>query len=337
MQPKSPETGGAAAGQPSVSVMSLDFKSKTFESISLDRVPDACRSGKFCWVDLHLDADGGVPADALVTQGLCPAQVLSHARTGEPAIQFFRYEQCIHLVLVGCRLNGDRFIEERLDAIVSANALVTIHRGEPDFLRAVKREYLTDFVRHAATPSFLLYELWDHLLDNFVLIQKSFEDRVVNIQKSLAGSPDESIFRDASELGSQLLHFRKVVLPARTVLTDLSARKSAFVSEASQGFLGNMVNTVERILQDVLVDRDILSDSLNNYMSMVAHNTNKVMSKLTVVSVIFLPLTFLCGVYGMNFEVLPELKFEWAYGAFWCVVIVIALILVLFMRRIRML
>jgi len=317
--------------------MSLDFKSKTYEPISMDRVIDAGKSGKFCWVDLHLDADGGTAADALVTQGLCPAEVLHHARTEEPAIQFSRYEECIHLVLVGCRLDGEGFSLGRLDVVMSANVLVTMHRGEPDFLRAVKREYLTDFVRHAASPSFLLYELWDHLLDHFASVQKSFEDRVVQIQQALAGSPDESIFRDASGLGSQLLHFRKVVLPARTVLTDLSTRKSAFVSEASQGFLGNMVGTVERILQDVLVDRDILSDSLNNYMSMVAHNTNKVMSKLTVVSVIFLPLTFLCGVYGMNFEVLPELKFEWAYGAFWCVVIIIALSLVLFMRRIRML
>jgi len=79
------------------------------------------------------------------------------------------------------------------------------------------------------------------------------------------------------------------------------------------------------VLQDVLVDRDILSDSRNNCMSMVAHRTNKVMGKLTVVSVIFLPLTFPCGVYGMNFEVLPELKWSWGYCGFWISVGVIAL------------
>jgi len=84
-----------------------------------------------------------------------------------------------------------------------------------------------------------------------------------------------------------------------------------------------MAGTVDRVLQDALVDRDILSDSPNNSMSMVAHRTNKVMSKRTVVSVIFLPLSFLCGVYGMNFEVLPELKWSWGYGAFWSAVAVI--------------
>jgi magnesium transporter len=94
---------------------------------------------------------------------------------------------------------------------------------------------------------------------------------------------------------------------------------------------------VERVLQDVLVDRDILSDALNSHMSLVAHRTNKVMGKLTVVSVIFLPLTFLCGVYGMNFDVLPELHWEWAYAGFWGVVIAIVIALVLVMRRAKLL
>lgn len=160
-----------------------------------------------------------------------------------------------------CNGRGDQLDLERLDVIISAQSMVTLHRADIGFLRAVKREYLTDFVRHAASPSFLLYELWDHLLDNFVAVQKALEDRVVGIQRALAGNPDESIFRDSSELASQLLQYRKVVLPARTVLTDLSLRKSAFVSEASQAFLSNMAGTVERILQDILVDRDILSDS----------------------------------------------------------------------------
>ena len=121
------------------------------------------------------------------------------------------------------------------------------------------------------------------------------------------------MFARISELGADLLHFRKVLLPARAVLTDLSTRRSLFISEATQPFLGNMVGTVEHVLQDMLVDRDILSESLNLYMSMVGHRTNQVMKRLTVVSVVFLPLTFLVGVYGMNFEVLPELKWRFGY------------------------
>jgi magnesium transporter len=163
-------------------------------------------------------------------------------------------------------------------------------------------------------------------------VHKKFEERVEHVQAQLIGEVDAAVFAEASELGSDLLHLRKVVLPARAVLTDLSTRKSPFVSEATQPFLGNMVGTIERVLQDVLVDRDILSGALNNYMSMVAHKTNQVMSRLTIVSIIFLPLTFLCGVYGMNFSQdlgnMPELQWEYGYLMFWIVtgVIVAALI-----------
>jgi magnesium transporter len=204
-------------------------------------------------------------------------------------------------------------------------------------MREVRRHYRSDFVRFATTPSFLLYELWDRLIDNYLSVHKAFEDRVEQVQRGLTGDVDEVIFQEASELSSDLLQLRKTLLPARAVLTELSTRKSAFVSEATQPFLGNMVGTIERVLQDVLVDRDILSDSLNNYMSMVAHRTNKVMGKLTVVSVIFMPLTFLCGVYGMNFEVLPELKLQWGYYGFWILTGVIVLGLIGFMRKIKLL
>ena len=141
----------------------------------------------------------------------------------------------------------------------------------------------------------------------------------------------------ASELGSDLLHLRKVVLPARAVLTELSTRKSPFVSEATQPFLGNMVGTIERVLQDVLVDRDILNGALNNYMSMVAHQTNQVMGKLTIVSFIFLPLTFLCGIWGMNFDAMPELHLKYGYLIFWGSVVGIVVGLVAFMRSIKLL
>ena len=143
-------------------------------------------------------------------------------------------------------------------------------------------------------------------------------DRVERLQEELhRDDVDDGVFARVSQLGADLLHFRKVLLPTRATLADSAPAASLVLSETTQRFLGNMVGTVDHILQDMLVDRDILSESLNLYMSMVGHRTNKVMKKLTAVSVVFLPLTFLVGVYGMNFEVLPELKWRFGYGYFW--------------------
>ena len=84
-----------------------------------------------------------------------------------------------------------------------------------------------------------------------------------------------------------------------------------------------------------MADRDILSESLNLYMSMVGHRTNRVMNRLTVVSVIFLPLSFLCGVYGMNFDVLPELHWKFGYAFFWALVLTLVIVIIAVLRRMR--
>jgi magnesium transporter len=185
-------------------------------------------------------------------------------------------------------------------------------------LNRVKRQYHADFVRFAKTPSFLLYEIWDQLLESYLQVQKVMEQRVEALADQLSsGSVSEDVFSRTAALGADLLHFRKVVLPARAVLADLATRRSHLLSEATQAFLGNMVGTVEHVLQDVLVDRDILSEALNLHVSLMGHRTNQVMRRLTAVSIIFLPLSFLAGVYGMNFRVLPELDWQFGYGYFW--------------------
>jgi magnesium transporter len=241
-------------------------------------------------------------------------------------------------VVSGCRERGHQFDLERVDVVIAERFLLTIHRGPVVFLDAVRRDYRSDFVNFARSPSFLLYEIWDHLLENYLAIQKRVEERVEALQNRLRGEDvTDDLFANISELGADLLHFRKILLPARAVLADLSTRRSKFISETTQGFLANMVGTVEHVLQDLLVDRDLLSESLSLYMSLVSHRTNEVMKRLTVVSVIFLPLTFLVGVYGMNFDIMPELRWHYGYLFFWLLVITLVGGLLYLMRRARLL
>lgn len=336
MEPGTTPEGGAA--DPLATVVAFDFASKQAPIISVAEARAAMVGDrKFVWIDVDV-ARADEARKLLAELALCSTEIVEDAFTREPATQIARYDDHVHLVLSGCRLVGHKFELERVDAVIGAHFLLTLHRGQPVFLEAVRRGYHADFVRFAQSPSFLIYELWDHLIDNYLGVHKVFEERVEKVQAELMRQVvDEAVFADASELTSDLLHLRKVVLPARAVLTDLSTRKSPFISEATQPFLGNMVGTIERVLQDVLVDRDILSGALNNYMSMVAHQTNKTMSKLTVVSVVFLPLTFLCGVYGMNFTVLPEKDWRYGYAMFWALVAMIVTGVIVVMRRNKLL
>jgi len=319
-----------------VRAVAFDFESKVERAVELGEIKAEMAAGRFVWVDLDI----GDPDEArkmLAELALFSDEIVEDALTREPATQSARYDGYLHFVVSGCRLIGRHFDLERVDCVISERFLFTLHRGAVVFLEALKKDYSNDFVAFAKSPSFLIYEIWDHLTDNYLAVQKRFEERVELLQSELMREVDDKVFASVSELGADLLHFRKVVMPARAVLTDLSTRRSLYISEATQPFLANMVGTLERVLQDLLVDRDVLSNSLNLYMSLVQHRTNEVMKKLTVVSVIFLPLTFLCGVYGMNFEHLPELKWHYGYAMFWGAVVGIVGLIGLVSHRAKLL
>ncbi|HUH04272.1 MAG TPA: magnesium transporter CorA family protein [Kofleriaceae bacterium] len=317
-------------------VVEMDFEKKTERTISLERVGKTPGAQVFSWIDITV-TDAGLARPQLAALDLMEEDVLEDALSGETGTQHARYPRHLHIVMTGVQPSGRELGLNRVDVIVCEHSLITVHDGSVNFVDAVKRDYREDFLHHARTPSFLVYELWDHLLDSYVVVQNQLEDRVEAMEATLIGAVDDDVFRDIAELSSSLLHFRKILMPARAVLTDLSSRKSRFVSEATQPFLANMVGTVERILQDVVVAREILANSLNLYMSVVGHRTNEVMRRLTVVSVIFLPLTFLVGVYGMNFGVMPELSWKYGYLAFWVAATGLATGLMVLLRRKRFL
>lgn len=331
-----PEQQESSSPATCATAVEFDFATKTHRFLTPAELPAALAAGKKVWIDVDLNLDAEAPA-LLSSLGVIPAETLEQAATGDALTRMARLENCIHIVVSGCRPRGLAFELERVDALVGATWFVTLHRGPILFLSSMRRDYLSDFRQHAQSMSFLLYELWDHLLENYLTVQKLMEERVEQLQTKLQKeSVADSVFALISELGADILHFRKVLLPTRSVLKDLSSRKTVYVSEATQPFLGNMVGTVENVLQDLIVDREVLSESLNLHMSIVSHRTNLVMKRLTIVSVIFLPLTFLVGVYGMNFDVMPELRWRFGYGYFWSVTVLIVVGLLALMRKNRL-
>ncbi len=320
-----------------IRAVAFDFKSKEETEIAVEDVQDARAKGESVWIDVQVH-DVKAAQSVLVPMGLAPSGILEDALFGDPQARLARFEDCIHLVVSGCRTRGHAIDLERVDAVMSQGCLVTIHRGSVMFLSAVRRDYPADFQRHAQSISFLVFELWEQLVENYLSVQKTMEERVEKLQDALGAERiDDAVFGGISELGADLLQFRKILLPTRSILMDLGTRKSIFLSEATQPFLLNMVGTVEFVLQSLQVDREILSESLNLCMSRVSYRTNEVMKRLTVVSAIFLPLTFLVGVYGMNFQHMPELPWKYGYAYFWLLVASIVMGLFLLLRRNRLL
>ncbi|HEY0465045.1 MAG TPA: CorA family divalent cation transporter, partial [Polyangiaceae bacterium] len=217
---------GAAVGESEsgclAQVVEFDFETRKERALPFDESIPSMLAGKFVWIDLDVrDVDEARRRLALLSA--IDELIVEDALTNEAATRHARYEACLHVVVAGCRQSGHKFDLERVDIVIGQSFLVTIHRGPVLFLNAVRRDYHINFERFAKTPSFLLFEIWDHLVENYLSIQRSMEERVEALQEELRkDSVDNGVFGRISELGADLLHFRKILLPARAVLADLT-------------------------------------------------------------------------------------------------------------------
>ena len=243
----------------------------------------------------------------------------------------------MHIRLVGARDTSKTIRSEVLDIVITEGLLATFSEGSCAVLHAVRRDYIRDFEQHAATPSFLLYEFWDKQIEQFLEVQRHLDEEVEETRLALRISADEATLTKLASVSGRLLALRKRVLPARRVLEELVSRKTTLVSEATLQFMGNMIGTLERLLADITANREILESAMNFSLTVMTHRTNMTMNRLAVVSTIFLPLTFLCGVYGMNFEIMPETEWVHGYKMFWIVSAIITVTLTFVLRKARLL
>jgi len=322
----------------------LDFRDKSHSDITIAEVSSSIAAGRFVWIDTNLqdqaysDLKQELP-ECLANQP--PVQnILSseyQENIDDQVSSLHRTDDTLHIRLVGARDSSEAIVSEVLDIVISEGLLATFSDGSSSVLHAVRRDYIRDFEQHAATPSFLLYEFWDKQIEQFLAVQSYLDQEVEATRIALRRSADEATLTKLANVSARLLALRKRVLPARRVLEELVSRKTTLVSEATLQFMGNMIGTLERLLADITANREILESAMNFSLTVMTHRTNLTMNRLAVVSTIFLPLTFLCGVYGMNFEVMPETEWVHGYKMFWIVSAVITVTLTFVLRKARLL
>jgi magnesium transporter len=181
--------------------------------------------------------------------------------------------------------------------------------------------------------SFLMYSLLDAIVDRGFPLLEYYGDRAEDLEEQILEGSQRSI-GGIHQLKRDLLLLRRVIWPMREVVATLQREPHECVSDTTRVYLRDLYDHVIQMIDIVETYRELASDLTDTYMSSVSNRMNEVMKVLTVIGTIFIPLTFLAGVYGMNFHHFPELNQVWAYPAFWVICItVVGIMLVLFRRR----
>ncbi|MEX0669910.1 MAG: CorA family divalent cation transporter [Pirellulales bacterium] len=322
----------------------LDFGNRSHGPATLSNAESLVSDGRFVWIDIDeavVDLAAVLPALPKVL-AVALNQAAAHDRSHHPpatqAIStLLRGEAFLRMHLVGAQVEAAGLTSDMLGIMITPGFLLTYHRGRCNILEAVRQDYVHDFEQHATSPSFLVYEFWDKQTEQFLMIENRLDHEVESTRLALRQFADEAAFERLADVSGSLLALRQLVLPARRVLEELVSRKTTLISDATLEFLANKIDTLERVIADLISSREILESAMNFSLTVMTHRTNQTMNRLAVVSTIFLPLTFLCGVYGMNFNAMPEIEWVHGYAMFWVISAVITVSLTILLRRMRLL
>jgi magnesium transporter len=186
----------------------------------------------------------------------------------------------------------------------------------------------------SSDASFLMYSLLDTNIDSCFPILEEYGDRAEEIEISILEQDKGNTISEIHQFKRDLLLLRRKIWPMREVVIALQRENHECVSDTTRVYLHDLYDHVSQIIDIIEIYREMASDLTENYMSSVSNRMNEIMKVLTMIGTIFIPLTFLAGVYGMNFHFLPELEQRWAYPMFWLVCLLLAGVMVgLFRRR----
>ncbi len=232
-----------------------------------------------------------------------------------PKLEDYNEQLVLIVQMVRPNANEVGFESEQVSFVLGTRYLLTFQEEEIEDCFDIVRERIRanqGKVRQQGAD-YLMYLLLDSIIDGYFPVLEDYGDRIEDIEDELAISPHTSQLKEIYVIRRELLALRRAIWPLRNVTNMLVRGESSLISAEAQIYFRDCYDHVIQILDIVETYRELASSLMDAYLSSMSNKMNEVMQVLTVVSTIFIPLTFIAGVYGMNFEYMPELKTRWGY------------------------
>jgi magnesium transporter len=241
----------------------------------------------------------------------------------------------LFIVMEMLYLEKNEIIIEHLSIVLGKNFILTFQERPGDVFDPIRDQIRTGKGRlRTSLPDYFVYKFIDAVVNNYFVILDSLRERIENIEENVVLDPNPDMLKVIHLLKKELVFIRKLVWPVRELVNDLQSSESPLIQETTTIYLKDLYYHVLRVVDTIELIHDIVSDTLDIYLSSISVKTNAVMKVLTVIATIFMPLTFLAGIYGMNFHDMPELSTWWGYPMVWFISFSIGIsMLLLFWRK----
>ena len=252
-----------------------------------------------------------------------------------PKLEEFDDHLFIVLKMLSYNQQGHSVESEQVSMILGPNYLITFQEHPGDVFEQIRQRIRSGKGRiRKMGCDYLAYALVDAIVDNYFQILEIFGERIESLEESLLVDSGRDILHDIHHLKRELTLLRKSVWPLREMVAGMERMESPLIKKSTRIFIRDLYDHTIQIMDTVESFRDVASGLLDLYMSSVSNRMNAVMKVLTIIATIFIPLGFIAGIFGMNFEHMPELKLQWAYPVgFWAMIVFIVAGMVWFFKR----
>ena len=316
----------------------INYDEVNFQEKEVNNVEEALSSrNKSSVTWLNID---GVHQPEIIEQvgqnfGMHPLVLEDIANTGQrPKMEDF--DDYIFVVLRMLRFDEKEkeTKTEQISIILGRDFVVSFQEMEGDVFDAIRERLRSNKGRiRKMGADYLAYALIDAVVDNYFMVLENLGETIEDIEDKLVTNPTAETLRTIHDLKREMVFLRKSVWPLREVINRLERSESPLINKSTFVYLRDVYDHTIQVMDAVETFRDMLSGMLDIYLSSVSNRMNEVMKVLTVIATIFIPLTFIAGIYGMNFRYMPELELAWSYPAVLILMLIIALLMVVYFRR----
>jgi len=240
----------------------------------------------------------------------------------------------ITLKMIGISANKKSIVNEQISFILGNTWIISFQEKEGDVFDNLRLRLKENkgIIRKSST-CYLLYSLLDTIVDNYYFVTEHFSKKILKLEEIVLALPDRESLYKIQKSKKQLLNFRKSIIPLREALLSLQRDGNKLIHHNTKRYLSDVYEHIIFNIDAIESQREILSTIMDLYLSGISNKMNEIMKVLTIISTIFIPITFIAGIYGMNFEILPELHWKYGYLAVWIINIIIIIGMLYYFKK----
>jgi magnesium transporter len=246
------------------------------------------------------------------------------------------FDNCIYvsLKMLNVDKSKDEIISEQVSIILGNGWVITLQEQEGDIFEILRDRLRKSFgsIRQRKAD-YLFYRFIDMVVDHYFFVTEYLSEVIEQLEEKVIGGENKDLVLEIQGLKRQLIELRRLVSPLREVVAFLNKETSGLISDNINRYLIDVYEHIIMVNETIESQKDTIASVMDLYMSGVSNRMNQVMKVLTIIATIFIPLSFIAGVYGMNFDHIPELHWRYGYFIFWAIITSVVIVMLFYFRR----